>query len=454
MKSFDWKNFLKSHPIFKNLSEGDIEQLLKDEISEERVCLKDSVIIREGELGDSVFLIGSGSVRVIFQEKNGRENTLSILKKGDFFGEIATFEKMPRSATIIAQETSTLLEAEGNGFSKIIEEHPDITFRVFSKLSERLRYVSEHFLSAKLKDVDEKFNLFNAKLDAELKAVDASLNAAQVVFDQTKEKSEQVVNNADKSWTHLKKIATALGILITVIISIFAWFGINEYKDIKDKIKGKLDNIKVIEKEIGLKSMTVTKKIQNITESEKELEEKVKFINEKAKEMKELTEIIPLVKKVTVEAAKFILIPKVQEALDRGDSTLASAYYEDLLQLHDPEITSNLLLEIEIRMLEEKDLEKLEMYQEILAMSVNYINIPREKITAYYLGLAVLILNDKHKEIEYDITISDFKRFLKNYKGVNFNKKEETIADIDAIFKKQDQEKQDLWFKDIRPLIP
>ena len=214
MKNFDWKNFLKGHPIFKSLSESDIEQLLKDEMSEERVCLKDSVIIREGELGDSLFFIGSGSVRVVFQEKDSREMTLSILKKGEFFGEIATFEKMPRSATIIAQEKSTLLEAEGNGFSKIVEEHPDITFRVFSKLSERLRYVSEHFLSAKLKDVDEKFNLFNAKLDAELKAVDASLNAAQVVFDQTKMRTDEVIISTERSSARLTRLLHQLLVVL------------------------------------------------------------------------------------------------------------------------------------------------------------------------------------------------------------------------------------------------
>ncbi len=447
MKNFDWKNFLTDHPIFKRLSEDDIKQLLKDEISEERVCLKDSVIIREGELGDSIFFIGSGSVRVVLQEKDGREVTPSILKKGDFFGEISTFEKIPRSATIIAQEKSTLLETEGNEFSKIIEEHPDIAFRIFSKLSERLRHMSECFLTAKLTDVDEKFNIFNAKLDAELKAVDASLSAAQVVFDQTKEKSEQVINDANKSWTHLKKIASALGILITVVISIFAWFGINKYQDISKKFGEKLATITEMENEVRVKS-------KSITEKEKVFVKNVDNINDKADDINEIMEIIPLVKKVTVEAAKFILIPEVLEALDKGDSTLASTYYEDLLQLHDLEITSSLLLEIEIRMIEQENIEMLEMYQDLLAMSVNYINIPREKITAYYLSLAVLILNDKHKEIKYERTISDFKRFLKIHKGVDFKNKDKTIADIDVIFEKKNQEKQDLWFKDIRPLIP
>ena len=428
MKRFDWKSFLKQHSIFKSLDDKDIEQLLKDEISEERVCLKDSIIIREGELGDSVFLIGSGSVRVIFQEKNGRENTLSILKKGEFFGEIATFEKMPRSATIIAQETSTLLEAEGNGFSKIIEEHPDIAFRVFSKLSERLRYVSEHFLSAKLKDVDEKFNLFNAKLDAELKVVDASLNAAQVVFDQTKEKSEQVIINADKSWTHLKKIATALGILITVIISIFAWFGFNKYQDIKNKFGIKLDAITKIEKEIKGKA-------ENIIESERKLGKAVydlKYINE--------------IKEVSLN----VYFTMLDWAILEKDEQRIKESYEQLLRTVDPYVISRLLGVIEMQMLEEKD---RKIYKDLLAKSIDYIDTPGEKIVAYYLQLAVLILDNKHKETEFEEILSDFKKYVGTH-GSQRIKENQDFSMIEAFMEDQDKDKQDMWFKHVKPLIP
>ena len=61
MKDFNWKDFLKRHPLFWSLNEKEIEQLLKDEVSDERDYPQGRVIIREGEVGDSVFLIGSGS---------------------------------------------------------------------------------------------------------------------------------------------------------------------------------------------------------------------------------------------------------------------------------------------------------------------------------------------------------------------------------------------------------
>ncbi len=428
MKNFDWKTFLKRHSIFSRLKDVDIEQILKDEVSEERDCLQGSVIIREGEFSDSVFLIGTGSVQVVLQGKDGYEINISTLGKGEFFGEIATFGEMPRSATIITQEKSTLLEAEGKEFSKIIEEHPDIAFRVFSKLSERLRSVSGHFLSAKLKDVDEKFNLFNAKLDAELKAVDASLNAAQVVFDQTKEKSEQVIINAEKSWTHLKKIASALGILITVVISIFAWFGINKYQDISKKFGEKLEAITKIEKEIKGKA-------ENIIESEKKLGQAVydlKFINE--------------VKEVSLN----VYFTMLDWAILEKDEQRIKESYEQLLRTVDPYVISRLLGVIEMQMLEEKD---RKIYKDLLAKSIDYIDTPGEKITAYYLQLAVLILDNKHKETEFEEILSDFKKYVGTH-GSQRIKENQDFSMIEAFIEDQDKDKQDMWFKHVKPLIP
>ena len=95
MKNFQWKDPLKYHPLFSGLSEREVEQLLREEVSEERDCLQGSVILKEGEVGDSFFLIGSGSVQVAVPQ-NGHQTTLSVLRKGEFFGEMAVFEKRPR----------------------------------------------------------------------------------------------------------------------------------------------------------------------------------------------------------------------------------------------------------------------------------------------------------------------------------------------------------------------
>ena len=79
MKNIDWKDFLNRHHVFWTLKEKEINRLL--EVSEEKDCPQGSVILREGEFGDSIFLIGSGSVQIVLQGEQPPPITLSILKK-------------------------------------------------------------------------------------------------------------------------------------------------------------------------------------------------------------------------------------------------------------------------------------------------------------------------------------------------------------------------------------
>src|SRR2546425_11671106 len=60
MKSFNWQDLLKGHPLFSSLTEEEIAQLLKDEASQEKAYPQGSVILSEGEYGDSLFLSDRG----------------------------------------------------------------------------------------------------------------------------------------------------------------------------------------------------------------------------------------------------------------------------------------------------------------------------------------------------------------------------------------------------------
>ena len=138
-KKFDWKSLLSQHPIFSILSEKEKNWLICENVSHELERPEGSEIIKEGELSDSIYLIGSGSVRVVLEVAEGSEITLSTLKKGEFFGEIAAIQLKPRSASVIAREDSVFLEIKSRVFLKILAEHSDIATKVLLLLSERLR---------------------------------------------------------------------------------------------------------------------------------------------------------------------------------------------------------------------------------------------------------------------------------------------------------------------------
>jgi CRP/FNR family transcriptional regulator, cyclic AMP receptor protein len=96
------------------------------------------LIFSEGQSGREMYIVESGSVRIFLTAKN-REMTLAILKRGDFFGEMALLEDLPRSAGATALEELCLIAIEKEDFKYLIREHPEIAMKVLSRFSRRLR---------------------------------------------------------------------------------------------------------------------------------------------------------------------------------------------------------------------------------------------------------------------------------------------------------------------------
>ena len=140
MKSFDWQNFLCNHPLFSSLHEEEIAHLLKDEVAQERMYHQDTAILREGEVGDSVFLISSGSVQVTLRGTGGPFTPLAVLRAGEIFGEMAVLERKPRSATVLAKENCLLLEIAGEAMRKLLEAHPEMQVKLYTVARDRLRH--------------------------------------------------------------------------------------------------------------------------------------------------------------------------------------------------------------------------------------------------------------------------------------------------------------------------
>jgi CRP/FNR family cyclic AMP-dependent transcriptional regulator len=139
MKSFNWQTLLRSQPLFSSLTEEEIANLLRDEVSHERVYPPDTVILREGEVSDSIFLIGSGSVLVTLQGTRGPLRPLAILQAGEIFGEMAVLERKPRSATVVAREQCLLLEVAGEEIRKLLEVHLEVQVKLYTIVRDRLR---------------------------------------------------------------------------------------------------------------------------------------------------------------------------------------------------------------------------------------------------------------------------------------------------------------------------
>src|SRR5262245_14362304 len=237
VKSFDWADLLRHHPIFSALSAAEIQWLLDDDVSDERDYQAGTTIIHVNEVGDSLFLVGSGAVEVVLPADNDKPVSLAVLRKGEIFGEMAFLEGRPRSASAVAWEACELLEMRGRAFRTLVETHPDIEVKVLLKVSERLRSANGQILNAQFRGVDEKLRLFNEKLDVEHRIVDASLRAAQTVFDQTKQRADEVISSFERTRTMLQVAGSVIGSIVTLLVAGLGYFGYNELQNVRDVAK-------------------------------------------------------------------------------------------------------------------------------------------------------------------------------------------------------------------------
>src|SRR6059036_2202784 len=99
---------------------------------------KGEMIYVEGDLGSEMYVVQSGAVR-IYRTLGGVKQELAIMEKGDFFGEIAVLEGLPRTASAEALDECEIIEINSTTFDKMIRANIEIAVRMMRKLSNRLQ---------------------------------------------------------------------------------------------------------------------------------------------------------------------------------------------------------------------------------------------------------------------------------------------------------------------------
>ena len=99
------------------------------------------VIVRQGEVGDCMYVIQEGQVEVVL-EKDGEEVRLAVRGEGEFFGEMAIFEREVRMATVRALGQARVLTIDKKNFLRRIHEDPSLAYRIVQTMSRRIRELS------------------------------------------------------------------------------------------------------------------------------------------------------------------------------------------------------------------------------------------------------------------------------------------------------------------------
>ena len=100
------------------------------------------VICLEGDEGEHMYVIQSGEVAVIKKTQEG-EVAIRTLKAGEIFGEMALFDKLPRSATVKALGTARILTIDKTGFIPRVSKDPTLAFNILESMSKRVRKLTE-----------------------------------------------------------------------------------------------------------------------------------------------------------------------------------------------------------------------------------------------------------------------------------------------------------------------
>jgi CRP/FNR family transcriptional regulator len=100
------------------------------------------VICRQGDRGDSMYVVQHGRL-IVLREEDGRAVVLRELTSGDIFGEMAIFEDQPRSATVKAQGNAQVLTLDRQAFLRAVHQDPSMAYRILQMMSHRIRTLTE-----------------------------------------------------------------------------------------------------------------------------------------------------------------------------------------------------------------------------------------------------------------------------------------------------------------------
>jgi CRP/FNR family transcriptional regulator, cyclic AMP receptor protein len=145
---------LRRVPLFEAL--GDEELGWLSDAARHRKFPKNCMVILADDRGDAFFIIERGQAKVSVTATDGREVILSVLNRGDFFGDISLLDGQPRSANVTTLSESEMLVLHRSDFVKAIESHPSIPVKLMVTLAQRLRNADRQTASLALLGIADR----------------------------------------------------------------------------------------------------------------------------------------------------------------------------------------------------------------------------------------------------------------------------------------------------------
>ena len=131
---------LRTVPLFATLDEGELQDVGRH--ADEVAVPAGTTIVTQNATGNSFYVIIEGRADVMRDDQK-----LAELGPGDFLGEMALLEDLPRSATVATTEPTRLLEMHRRDFSTVLDEAPHLARKMLAVMAHRLRDADEKLVT-------------------------------------------------------------------------------------------------------------------------------------------------------------------------------------------------------------------------------------------------------------------------------------------------------------------
>jgi signal transduction histidine kinase len=145
----DTPDITDNSPFMRFLISADRKQLADSLI--ERNCAPGEIVFREGDRGETMYVLGSGRIAIVKGDLNS-PTILSFQSAGSIIGEMALLENQPRSATIVALDNLRLLGLSRQKLHQLVQDTPSASFSIMEMLSARLRKTDEARITGELSE--------------------------------------------------------------------------------------------------------------------------------------------------------------------------------------------------------------------------------------------------------------------------------------------------------------
>jgi CRP/FNR family transcriptional regulator len=140
--------------IFADLSPAELQRVAQ--VAVPRRYPAGSIILREGDPGDTCYVIRAGRARVTREHQDGRAITLTNLGPGEIFGELAMFGGEVRSASVEAIDEVEALAILADDLKRLLQQHPGIAVKLLGALGAKLRDTNERIARQSFQKVSSR----------------------------------------------------------------------------------------------------------------------------------------------------------------------------------------------------------------------------------------------------------------------------------------------------------